>query len=162
MNRWVFAMPVVLAFGVWIGIATRPSNEVAAEPLIIESIRVLKSGHLFDVASSDKHTVKPWFAGKIDFSPIVPELAAQGYPLIGGRRETIDGHDAAALVYMKEKHVVQLYEWVTPEESSSAATSRGYNEIAFPFGTFECCIVSDITMPDLELFKQAVLANGAH
>ena len=76
---------------------------------VIDShIRSLIGNHLVDVASSDKHTVRPWFEGKVDFAPAVPDLSAHGFTTIGGRLEYINGHTAAALVYQCRKHFISL------------------------------------------------------
>jgi anti-sigma factor RsiW len=166
-SKWSFAIPAALAIGLLTGMFAfdrggGPSD--AGNELILESIRALKSGHVFDVASSDKHTVKPWFAGKVDLSPFVPDLAGKGYPLIGGRTAYFEGHDAAALIYMKGNHYIQLYEWPQvgkPTSTSTVRTSsaRGYSAEVFSLGVFECCAVSDISLEDLKQFRQTVLTS---
>jgi anti-sigma factor RsiW len=87
-----------------------PRNDSGTEQTVLDGhLRALQSGHLYDVASSDQHTVKPWFDGRLDFAPPVKALAAQGFLLKGGRLDIVDGRAVAALVYNRVKHVIDLY-----------------------------------------------------
>src|SRR6202000_2989297 len=81
-------------------------------------VRALAAGTPFDVASSDRHTVKPWFAGKVTFAPQVVDLADKGFPLVGGRVDVIDGRTAATLVFRHDKHIVSLTEALDPSGSA--------------------------------------------
>ena len=107
--------------------------------------------HLTDVPSSDQHTVKPWFNGKVDFSPEVRDLSADGYPLVGGRLDYIDGRGAAALVYERRKHAINVFVW--PEDDSGAgqgeAVVRGYNVIRWRRPGTSYAAVSDLNMAEL-------------
>jgi anti-sigma factor RsiW len=107
---------------------------------------------LVEVASSDRHTVKPWFQGKIDFSPFVPDLAAQGFPLIGGRLEYIEGHRAAALVYRRRLHTVNVF--VGQQLGGpSTADQAGFHVRHWRLGGLDYWAVTDASADDLQAFE---------
>jgi anti-sigma factor RsiW len=115
-------------------VAAPPNGSGAEQTLLDGHLRALQSGHLYDVASSDQHTVKPWFNGRLDFAPTVKDLAAQGFPLKGGHIDVINGRAVAALVYNRAKHVIDLYVGHTQnadEVRSRQATRNGYNIISW-------------------------------
>jgi anti-sigma factor RsiW len=87
-----------------------PEQRLTQE-LVDDHVRSLQSNHLFDVISTDKHTVKPWFNGKLDFAPPVIDLAQQGYPLVGGRLDFLHGRPVAVMVYSYKLHPINLYVW---------------------------------------------------
>jgi anti-sigma factor RsiW len=118
-------------------------------------VRSLMVDHLTDVASTDQHTIKPWFDGKLDFAPPVKDLSDSGFPLIGGRMEYVDGHSAAALVYAHQKHFLNLFVW--PSKSVSPAKARttqhnGYNLIQWSDGKMDFEVVSDLNEVELREF----------
>ena len=137
-----------------------PRTEAIAESILSDHIRSLIGTHLLDVASTDQHTVKPWFNGKLDFSPVVNDYASQGFPLIGGRVEYLAGRTVAALVYQRRKHVINLFTW--PSDAASEKEGRysrnGYNELHWSDGSMTYWAVSDVGFADLELLKE--LASG--
>jgi anti-sigma factor RsiW len=133
-----------------------PENEIIAENLLSSHIRSLMGTHLLDVVSTDQHTVKPWFNGRIDFSPVVKDLAPQGFPLIGGRIEYLSGRDAAALVYQRRKHIINLFTWpsMASDTKESRLSRKGYNELHWTDTSMTYWAVSDLGLAELQQFKQ--------
>jgi anti-sigma factor RsiW len=121
-----------------------PNDELVGE-VVSAHVRSLMADHLTDVLSSDKHTVKPWFAGKLDFSPGVTDFADQGFTLVGGRLDYLNGRTVAALVYKHNKHFINVFIW--PEANTSALEQKsyhGYNIISFDANGFQYYLVSDM------------------
>ncbi|MBQ1543145.1 MAG: anti-sigma factor [Caulobacteraceae bacterium] len=113
--------------------------------------------HLVDVATSNRHVVKPWFNGKIDFAPPVPELAAFGFPLVGGRLDYVDGREVAVIVYKRRLHAINLF--VRPAGALTlpvgvAAKHDGYSLVRWTAGGMEFWAVSDMDLKELELFRR--------
>ena len=126
-----------------------------ADEAVSGHVRSLMAGHLMDVASSDQHTVKPWFNGKIDFAPEVKDFATQGFPLIGGRLDYLNGQTVVALVYGRNKHTINVFVW--PIKKAGASTTeerRGYSVINRDLNGLHYCIVSDLNGKDLGDFAK--------
>jgi anti-sigma factor RsiW len=112
--------------------------------------------------STDQHTVKPWFNGKLDFSPPVKNLAAQEFPLIGGRLDYVGGHSVAALIFQRHKHIINLFIWPAQENDSKPASSislQGYNVIHWSEAGMTFWAVSDLNEKELMEFARD-FANG--
>ena len=128
-------------------------------------IRSLMGDHWVDVASSDKHTVRPWFEGKVDFAPAVPDLSAHGFKTIGGRLDYISGHSAAALVYQCRKHYISLFIWPAgdhdkmPSGIQFETAQRGYSIVRWDTGGMCYWAISEIGQDDLKSFAQAFLGD---
>lgn len=124
---------------------------------IADHVRSLQANHLMDVVSTDQHTVKPWFAGKIDFSAPVVDLGAVGFPLVGGRLEHFDGRTAAALVYRRRQHAINVLVWPATTGAVSAQTVHrdGYTAESWSAGDLNFIAVSEIPAADLHDFTSA-------
>lgn len=144
---------------------THERSQILATRLVENHVRSLLASHLTDVASTDQHTVKPWFAGRLPFSPTVIDLAATGFPLIGGRLERIDGHPAAALVYQHGAHWINLLIWpiTGPDGALPAKTSvDGYHLIAWTYLNFNYAAISDLQEGELAQFVAAYRGQASH
>jgi anti-sigma factor (TIGR02949 family) len=164
--RWLaVAAAILVVTGVaWFSLprfrATRPESVTAAE-VIDAHIRSLQPGHLTDVASTDQHTVKPWFDGKLDFVPPVHDFVDEGFPLLGGRLDVLGERNVAALVYGRRKHFVNVFVWPTKEPDTPIhppGSRQGYHWVHWRHQGMEFCAVSDTSEQDLhdlaELFVQ--------
>jgi anti-sigma factor RsiW len=132
-----------------------PAHNDLTEAIVADHIRALQPGHLEDVVSTDQHTVKPWFDGRIDFAPPVRDFVAEGFPLKGGRLDYLDNRPVAALVYQRDKHIIDLYVW--PESGAGAhltsdTSIQGYNVVHWTQGGMNFWAVSDVERGQLDDF----------
>ena len=120
------------------------------DDLVAAHVRSLMPSHLIDVVSTDQHTVKPWFAGHTDVSPVVADFAQQGYRLIGGRADYLDHQRSAVVVYQHGPHVINVFSWATTQRSLPKNTTRnGYHMAFWKAGDLEYCAVSDTGWDEL-------------
>jgi anti-sigma factor RsiW len=138
-----------------------PTNETLVAELSGAHVRSLMANHLIDIASSDHHTVKPWFAGQADVSPPVTDFAAQGYPLIGGRIDYIDGRRAAVVVYRRGKHVINVFTWPLKGALPGDSERDGYRMMFWRGDDLAFAAVSDAAAPEIAGLKELILAQAA-
>ena len=154
---WAAAAAVALV-AVIFSVSPRSSSDVGA--LLVDShLRAMQlDSHLIDVVSTDHHTVKPWFAGKVDFAPPVKQLDAEGYVLKGGRIDVVEARTAAVLVYQAGRHTVEVFIWPARAESATTFQSEqrsGFNLRRWKDGSFEVWCVSDMGAEELDTFARS-------
>jgi anti-sigma factor RsiW len=156
-GHWVnpaaaLASVIAVAWSASLFFALPSANDVVAEEVVAGHVRSLMANHLADVVSTDQHTVKPWFNGKLDFSPAVSDFAARGFPLVGGRLDYLDHRPVAALVYRHAQHPINVYIWPATEgqEASPRTLSRqGYHLAHWVQGGMAYWAVSDVDPHEL-------------
>ncbi|HET7224285.1 MAG TPA: zf-HC2 domain-containing protein [Candidatus Eisenbacteria bacterium] len=163
-NPWrglaIAAGLLVLLGGAWYGGRIGAGEDALMREVTAAHVRSLQPGHLMDVVSTDQHTVKPWFAGRLDYSPPVTDLAPD-FPLIGGRLDVLNGRPVAALVYQRRKHVINVFAWPEPgaRDAVGPTTSRdGWHVIEAAHAGMALRVVSDLDPRELEGFAQRLIA----
>jgi anti-sigma factor RsiW len=164
-RRWFFvpafslaAVIAVFFVTMWLVQSHSRSTQITAE-LIDAHIRSLQPGHMMDVPSTDQHTVKPWFDGKVDFIPPVADYSAQGFALVGGRLDVIDGHSVAVLVYARAKHTVNVFVWPTRSAHNvpdGSGSREGYNWLLWHASDMTFCVISDAAAASLRQLKDYI------
>lgn len=164
LSQWPIAAGLVIAAAAgWGAGFLQPGSRIPSSPiattteLVDAHVRSLLPGHLLDVESSDRHTVKPWFAGKTDIAPVVVDLSDKGFPLLGGRLDYVAGHTAAALTYGRRGHTINLFIWrtVPGEPSDGSFAVRGYSLLHWSTDGLSLWAVSDAAPSELEAFRDA-------
>jgi mycothiol system anti-sigma-R factor len=163
--RWLAAAAAILLLTgmAWLAVPHfRPDSpeSVTSAEVIDAHIRSLQAGHLTDVTSTDQHTVKPWFDGKLDFIPPVHDFMDEGFPLIGGRLDVLGERNVAALVYGRRKHFVNVFVWPTKEPDTPIhrpGSRQGYQWVHWRHQGMEFCAVSDVSAQDLHELAQLFL-----
>jgi anti-sigma factor RsiW len=126
------------------------------QELVAAHVRSLLVNHLTDVGSSDQHTVKPWFLGKLDFAPPVVNLEQKGFPLIGGRLDYAGGRVVPALVYRRHSHAINLFIWPAAKPEPATKNLDGYHIVSWTQGGFTYAAVSDLNLEELRAFQRAL------
>lgn len=141
----------------------RATERTVADEVLASHIRSLMPAHLTDVQSSDQHNVKPWFNGRLDFSPTVPRLDSAGFPLLGGRLDYVHARPVAVVVYGRRRHVINVFSWPADRErddSPSRDARHGYNLLHWRASGVEYWVASDLNTTELLQFA-ALLRRGA-
>jgi len=132
------------------------------DELVADHVRALKVGPLFEVASSDRHTVKPWFQGKLDYAPQVIDLEAEGFTLLGGRVDHVAGAPTAVLAYARGRHLMNVFVWTAERQQAPQPAQRsGFNLLHWSDGAMQVWVVSDVEESELEKFAAAWRARVA-
>lgn len=135
------------------------ASELTAREVVDEHLRSLTQNHLTDVLSSNQHTVKPWFDGRLSFAPPVNDLAAEGFPLVGGRIDYLDGRPVAAVVYRRRQHIINLFISSARDASDSSPVSQaraGYNIVDWTKSGMRYWAVSSLNAPELSQFAHTI------
>jgi len=155
---WFGAIAAVVLFAViTVGFVRRASEssreQMITQEIVADHLRSLMADHLTDITSTDQHNVKPWFNGKLDFAPPVNDFEAEGFPLIGGRLDYLDGRPVAALVYQRRLHPINLFVWTAPEKYADKATQQtrqGYSILFWTRDGMTYCAISDLTVDEMQ------------
>jgi anti-sigma factor RsiW len=166
------AFGAVLAFGVTLslglrigsgpqsfwGVQASATDAGLTNEIVASHVRSLMANHLMDVASTDQHTVKPWFNGKVDFSPPVSDFTEQGYPLVGGRLDYLEHRSVAALVYRRHAHPINLFVWPdgAADQTEYLASEQGYHVVQWRRNGLRFAAVSDVNTEELKAFVDLV------
>jgi anti-sigma factor RsiW len=158
--RWIaYAASLIAAVGIgWAGGTLTGWGSGDSDAVVASYLRMAMAEHTVDVASSDRHTVKPWFAGRIDYAPAVYDLTASGFPLLGGRLDVIDGRKVAVLVYRRNQHKLAVSLWPAAGADTPVRVSQrdGFALGEWRHGGFDWRAVSDISPAEMTAFATAL------
>ncbi|HEU5154072.1 MAG TPA: anti-sigma factor [Gemmatimonadales bacterium] len=167
-SRWwtlaVAASLALVSVGSWQLATMRANSDTLTQTVLQSHVRSLIGEHLTDVVSSDLHTVKPWFNGRLDFSPPVYDFAGRGYPLLGGRLEYVGERKVAALVYGRRKHIINVFLWPADAgmvQGPASATRHGYHLLHWNGPDFTYWVVSDLGTTELKEFAGLLHAGDS-
>ncbi len=168
-RRWMnkaswFGSGLALAASIALFVLSPSTDDILMQDLVGAHARSLINGHLIDVETSDRHVVKPWFNGKTLLSPPVVDLADQGFPLVGGRLDFVADQTAAALIYRKSAHVINVFLWLAQgaDQAPKPLPQRdGYNALAWKHNGVFYAVVSDVAPADLKAFQSAWSVKAA-
>ncbi|MGM4911981.1 anti-sigma factor family protein [Rhizobium sp. 768_B6_N1_8] len=154
IRQWSFVPSLaVLAASAFLFVNAPSQTLILQDEIMASHVRSMMADHLTDVLTSDQHTVKPWFNGRIDFSPPVSDLAKDGFPLVGGRVDYIGGRAVAALVYRRHGHVINLFIWPAASGAQTTTEHDGYNMVQWSDGGLTFWAISDVASGDLAEFE---------
>jgi anti-sigma factor RsiW len=155
IKQWMFVPSLAaLAASLFLVIAPIHDRSPIEDEIVASHVRSLLVNHLTDVTTSNQHTVKPWFNGKIDFSPPVVDLASQGFPLVGGRVDYIGGRVVAALIYRRNAHLINVFVWPASPAAAITASRDGYNMDNWSQDGLTFWAVSDASADDVNRFRE--------
>ena len=157
--RWlqlgaVVATTAAVTAAITLQFAAPNADDALLAQIVASHARATVTAHQIDVASTDRHTVKPWLSAKLDFSPRVVDLADAGFPLRGGRVDYVDHRPVAVLVYTARQHVIDLYAWPASAARERAYAKNGYNVVSFRDGDLAYWAISDLNAADLRTFTE--------
>jgi len=163
--KWLGALlagGAALAAAVLLFFRVSAATDPLLDDLLSAHVRSLMPLHLTDVVSTDRHTVKPWFAGHADVSPVVVDFNEQGYPLVGGRADYFDGQRVAAVVYRHGTHIINVFAWAAGGHALPEFSSRsGYHIVCWKLGNLQYCAISDTGWDELQALTRLLRAAGS-
>lgn len=156
---WGTGGAIAAGLALTLAIPRPPTANGIEQQIVASHVRSLLADHLVDIPTSDRHVVKPWFNGKIDFSPPTPDLKAAGFPLVGGRLDYIGGRVVPAVVYRRNLHTINLFAWPAGTAAMpDSAAADGYTLLHWRQGDLDFWAVSDVAGGDLDQFRNAFVA----